>query len=272
MKKILLCIAATILFADSHAQIRGSWGKRGSVHFFTNLTADYHINNWDVKKDADAPKDAMVSANKIGTRIGFDMERITRHRILIAIGFDFRFEPQQLSLKYDARQMGFTNSNHVYTEEKTFTNRNMELHGAIGYSVAMGNNALDIAIGVRLSMPVNGRADSAYTSFRDMGNGYKEPVYSIKSGWGTQRAEVKAQGDDPNMLAGFQFTTAYRLLQPAIFNDRAVRIGFNACFVPGARYANRAELITYGANRDNVYKYSYNDLHLSAALFLGVEL
>lgn len=252
--------------------MRGSFGKRGSFHIFTNLTADYHINNFDVKKDAAAPSDVLTSKNKIGTRIGFDVVRITKHRILFNMGFDFRFEPQTLVFKYDAKQMGFSNSSFVYEDEKKFTNRNMELHGGVGYSIKTGNNAVDLALGVRLSMAVNGRADSAYTLFRDMGNGYKEPLYTTKGGWGTQRAEVNAQGDDPTMLAGFQFNAAYRMIEPTIFNDRAVRVGLNVCFLPGARYANRTEITTYGENRSNAYLYKYNDLHLAAAFFLGVEL
>ena len=131
---------------------------------------------------------------------------------------------------------------------------------------------MDLVLGFRLCLPVNGRVDSAYTAFKDMGNGYKEPLYSKKGGWGSQRAEVNAQNDDPEMLAGFQFTAAYRMNQPTIFNDRALRVGLIVCFIPGARYANRTEVITYGENRSNVYTYKYNDLHFSAALFLGVEL
>lgn len=252
--------------------MRGALGKHGSVHIFTNLSADYHINNFDVKKDADAPAGVLTSKNKIGTRIGFDAVRISKHRLYYSMGFDFRFEPQTLAFKYDARQIGFPNSNFVYEEEQKFTNRNMELHGAFGYSIKAGNNAVDLALGVRLSMAVNGSVDSAVIVFKDMGNGYKEPLYSKKGGWGNRRAEVNAQGDDPTMLAGFQFTAAYRMVQPTIFNDRAVRVGLNVCFIPGARYANRTEVVTYGENRSNMYKYQYNDLHLSAALFLGVEL
>ncbi len=272
MKKILLSAGFVACSIAGFAQMRGAFGNRGSFHIFTNLTADYHINNFDVKQDADAPKDVLTSKNNIGTRIGFDVVRITKHRMYFHMGFDFRFEPQKLMFRYDARQMGFPNSSFVYEEEQKFTNRNMELHGGVGYSIKAGNNAVDLVLGIRFSMPVNGRVDSAYTAFKDMGNGYKEPLYAKKSGWGTKRAEENAQGDDPNMLAGFQFTAAYRMPQPTIFNDRAVRVGLNVCFLPGARYANRAEVITYGENRSNVYTYKYNDLHLSAALFLGVEL
>lgn len=272
MKKIVLSAIILLLATGGYAQMRGAFGKRGSFHIFTNLTADYHINNFDVKKDADAPDGVLTSKNKIGTRIGFDAVRITKHRIYFHMGFDFRFEPQTLVFRYDAKQMGFANSSFVYEDEKKFTNRNMELHGGVGYSIKTGNNAVDLVLGIRLSMPVNGRADSAYIAFKDMGNGYKEPLYSTKGGWGSQRAEVHAQNDDPEMLAGFQFTAAYRMNQPMIFNDRAVRVGLNVCFIPGARYANRTEVVTYGENRSNMYKYQYNDLHLSAALFLGVEL
>ena len=131
MKKILLTAGFVACSIAGFAQMRGAFGNRGSFHIFTNLTADYHINNFDVKQDADAPKDVLTSKNKIGTRIGFDAVRITKHRIYFHMGFDFRFEPQVLAFRYDAKQMGFSNSSFVYEEEQKFTNRNIVLRRGI---------------------------------------------------------------------------------------------------------------------------------------------
>lgn len=273
MRYLLLCCTALLAHLHAGAQIRGARANRGSVHLFANLSGDLHINGSDVRMDPGGVKGLLESKNTIGTRIGFDVLRITRYRMIVGMGYDFRFEPQKLRVNYVAADMGYTGSDYSYSEERSFTNMNMELKGKLGYSIKTGNTgAVDITTGLVFSLPVNGRADTPMVAFQDMGNGYKEPLYFIKGGWGNQIAERYSQSDDPRLLVLFQGQIAYRFLQPSIFGDRALRFGLDFSYMPSDTYNNRTEVTTFGPNRRVGANYRFSDKHCALGLSVGIEL
>ncbi len=275
-KTILAVCILIVTGYGANAQIRGAWGKRGSFHIFTNTSADFHINSVDVKKDSMATGNVLTSINKVGTRIGVDMVRITRYRMMISMGFDFRFEPQKLRINYSAAEMGFTGpgAGYTYREDRTFTNKTIETKGKIGFSISTGSvSAVDIMLGMTFSASLNGRADTNGVVFHDVsGTGYKEPMFYQKSGWGTQRPEQSVQTDDYRVNVLGQFQVAYRFLQPSVFSDRAIRIGLDVGAMPNTLYNNRAEITTFGPSRQQRGTYKFSDVHFAIGLFLGVEL
>lgn len=274
MKKIFSLLVFTAFLSSASAQIRGDWQGRGSFHVYTNLSADYHINSADVTPKRLRDRGVLVAPDMIGSRIGFDMVRITRHRQYISLGFDFRFEPQRLEINYVARDMGFTGSDYEYHNTKKFTNKTIETKGKLGHSIPISKaGALDIAAGITIRIPLNGRTDTATLLFADLNNtGYKDPIIFQQTGWGNNSSRaISGSGYHINLMG--QFQVAYRFLQPAIFGDRSLRVGADVgCTVPTGEYNNRTEVQIYGPGRSNVQTYTYQDYHLGIGLFVGVEL
>lgn len=267
--KVILFASAVLISTMTYA--RGELKKGREIHFFAHIAGDYQLNKGDVV-NTNNQYAFMKSPGNMGIRGGYEFMYMGKHRIFLSVSMEYSYVGQRLNIGYLADEAGYPGSQYVYTDRMTFSNKFFDWKWRGGFSFKTGNNAaLEISTGLDFNYPLNGAHKDSFVAANIQDAKFKEPVAYYVVGWGNTDM---GNSPDGKAFVNLRSTTqiAMRFIEPAVFNDRSIKIGLDISYLLAGDLYNRAEATFYGKDRSVLNKATFSDKHMGIGLSVGVEL
>lgn len=269
--KLNTFILITLILFSKDLFARGEWKKGRAIHFFAHIAGDYQINKNDVVHTNDKYSYLEAPGN-MGMRAGYEFMYMGKQRVFISVSLDYSYVGQRLNLGYYANEAGYTGSAYVFSDRLTFSNHYIDFKWRGGHSIKISpNHTLDLSAGLDFNFMLNGGHQDSFATSNIIDGKYKEPVAYYATGWGaTTQGNNEVESIFPNLRGTGQ--AAIRFLEPAIFNDRSLKLGIDVSYYIAGDMNNTAEATFYGRDRNVLNTSTFTDRHFAIGLSVGVEL